>query len=166
MENKRIIVGRLGASYGVRGWLKVISFTDPFDNLLHYPSWQLKHQGQWQTITCEECKVHGRALIVKFNECDSPEQAREYTNDLIAIDHDALAHLDDGEYYWTDLVGLQVANLDGTLLGTIDSMLETGSNDVMVIKNDKNELLLPYRDEVVKSINLEQGTMTVDWDLE
>ena len=166
MGNKRIIVGRLGAPYGVRGWLKVTSFTDPLDNLLGFPSWELQHQGQWRTVQCQDSKVQGHTLMVKLSECDNPEQAREYTHDLIAVPRDALAHLENGEYYWTDLIGLRVVNLNNEPLGTIDSMIETGSNDVMIIKNNQEELLLPYRDEVVKSIDLEQGTMVVDWNSE
>ena len=164
MENNKVIIGRFGRTHGIRGWLKVISFTDPFDNIFHYKTWRVEHNGRWQTINIEDRKIHGNSLIVKMNECETPEQAREYTNDLIAINREELASLEEGEYYWTDLIGLRVVTVKGVNLGTIDSMLETGSNDVMVIKDDEHEHLLPYRNDIVKSVDLENKMMVVEWD--
>ena len=164
MQDK-IIIGRFASTYGVRGWLKVISYTDPIDNILKYPNWQTEHAAQWETITIEENRPHGKGIVVKLSGCDSPEQARLYTNQPIAINREELPTLAKEEYYWADLMGLRVITQDGTDLGRIDDILATPANDVLVIKNDRKRLL-PYTTEVIQSINLEDKLMIVDWDPE
>ncbi|OGO95501.1 MAG: hypothetical protein A3F41_02215 [Coxiella sp. RIFCSPHIGHO2_12_FULL_44_14] len=164
---QHILVGRLGAPYGVRGWIKVHSFTDPIDNLLQYPTWKIHHADQWQSIPLEESKHHHQGLIVKWVGCDNREQARCYTNDWIAVARTTFAPLREGDYYWADLIGLQVITLSGVHLGVIDALLATGANDVIRIidKKNKRERLLPYvRSTVVHSIDLDKRIMIVDWD--
>lgn len=164
--NNTVIMGRFGSAYGVRGWLKVISFTDPIDNLLDHKTWQIEHKHLWQPITIQDGKRHGEFLVVKIEGCDDRDQARVYTNDLIAVSRDELTPLKQGEYYWTDLIGLRVINEKDIDLGKIDHLIETGSNDVMIIKDAHKERWLPYIDDVVKSIDLEKKEMRVEWDEE
>ncbi|WP_423062810.1 ribosome maturation factor RimM [Candidiatus Paracoxiella cheracis] len=164
--NNTVIMGRFGSAYGVRGWLKVISFTDPIDNLLDHKIWQIEHKRLWQPITIQDGKRHGEFLVVKIEGCDDRDKAREYTNDLIAVSRDELIPLKQGEYYWTDLIGLRVINEKDIDLGKIDHLIETGSNDVMIIKDAHKERWLPYIDDVVKSIDLEKKEMRVEWDEE
>jgi 16S rRNA processing protein RimM len=167
MEDNKIVMGKIASPYGVRGWSKVVSFADPIDNLLNYTSWEIKHQNRWQTVTVEKGKIHGKWLIVKLAVCHDREQAKLYTNDLIAIDRTQLAPTKTNEYYWSDLIGLTVVNVDGTNLGVIDSIMETGANDVIVIKNqDNRQILIPYIKQVVKSIDLADKKMLVDWETE
>jgi len=157
-------MGRFGAAYGIRGWLKVISFTDPVDNLLDYKTWQIKHNEQWDSFVIEDGRRHGENLVVKINNCEDRDQARTFTNDLIAVPRNELAPLQQNEYYWADLVGLRVVNQKGIELGKIDHLIETGSNDVMIVKGTNTEHLLPYTRDVVKSIDLDNKEIHVDWD--
>lgn len=115
-------------------------------------------------IEIEEGRLHGKWLIVRLAGCVDRDQAKAYTNDSIALDREQLATLPQNEYYWTDLVGLTVINADGQKLGQIDSLFETGANDVIVIKTpDNREILIPYIKSVVKSIDLKEKKMLVDW---
>jgi len=162
---EKVILGRLGSVHGVQGWLKVISFTDPIDNIFNFKPWQIEHQAQWQTMTVASHKRLGNSLIVKLHNLDDREIARTYTNDHIAIPASALPTLQEDEHYWSDLIGLEVYTNQQQYLGVIDHLLETGSNDVFVIKGEK-EHLIPYTRHVVQTIDLNKRTMIVDWDPE
>lgn len=161
----KVVMGKIASPYGVRGWTKVTSYTNPIENLLNFSQWEIQHQNRWQTIQIEKGKVHGRWLIVKIAGCDDREQAKLYTNNLVTIPRDQLAPAKENEFYWSDLIGLSVFDLTGTLLGTIESLMETGANDVIVIKgNDNKQLLIPYIKQVVKSVDLANKKMIVDWE--
>lgn len=158
-------MGRCGSAYGIQGWLKVISFTDPSDNLLNYKTWLVEHDKLWQAITVQDGKRHGEFLAVKLVGCDDRDQARTYTNDLIAVPRTELPALKKDEYYWADLVGLRVINHHGIELGKIDRLIATGANDVMVVMDDaKHQCWLPYTTNVVKSIDLDKKEMYVEWE--
>jgi 16S rRNA processing protein RimM len=162
-----IIMGHLGRSFGIHGWLHVYSFADTPTDLFNYNEWQIQHRGQWRSVAITDHQAHGNNFIVKLAGCDTPEAARLYANNPIAILKEQLPDLVQ-DYYWADLVGLQVTTIDGTELGIIDHLLETGSNDVMVIKPkdaNKRQYILPYTDDVVKSIDLAHKQMVVDWDI-
>lgn len=159
----KIIIGRFGQSYGIKGWLKVHSFTDPIDNILQYLPWQVQRHGQWQNVQITEGKRQGKYILVKIEGCDTPELAKTYTQSDIAIDRQQLPTLSQDEYYWSDLIGLRVINQAGIEFGTVDSLLETGANDVLVITGDHRRLL-PYTSDVIKQIDLVQGIIIVNWD--
>ena len=162
MPNK-IIMGRFAKPYGVRGWIKVVSFADPIEKLLDYKIWQIQHRDAAQVVTMQNGKVYGLFLIVKLEGIEDPETARHYTNDLIAIEREALPSLKRDEYYWFDLVGLRVFSVDDLNLGTVTSLVETTSNDILIVKNRHRELVIPYISQVVKSVNVEEGSIIVDW---
>ena len=165
MNNELIIVGRLASPYGLQGWLKIISFTNPPQNLLDYKTIQIQHHSKWHSHDIEGGKCHGKFLVIKIPHCNDRETAREYTNDLIAVPRHTLTPLKKDEYYWADLIGLSVINQKNSKLGVIDSLLETGSNDVMVVIDEHNhERCLPYTSLVVKQIDLQNKIMIVDWD--
>jgi len=163
----RIIVGRFGAPFGVRGWIKVFSYTEPFHNLLKYEHWTIKEKGKFLPIDITDKKIHSNLLLAKTKTHNTPESVKCLTNKIIYIDRDQLATLPDGEYYWSDLIGLRVVTLDEVELGIVDHLFETGSNDILVVKNKTSpELLLPYTDAVVKNINLSKKIIQVDWQQE
>lgn len=159
-----VVVGRFGSPHGIHGWLKLFSYTQPIDNLLNYPNWYIQTKSGWQSL--ERIETHtdaqGKYIRVKLAGCDSPEQARMYTNGLIAVTRDQLPSLAEGDYYWSDLENLEVTNTQGVSFGRVDHLLSTGSNDVLVIKGER-ERLIPYISDVVLEINLEQGRILVDW---
>ncbi len=156
-------MGHFGHSYGIKGWIKIHSSTSPIGNILKYSPWQVLHQGIWRTAEVTASKLHGKYIIVKLAGCDNPETAKTFTGNPISINFQQLPALPAGEYYWNDLIGLRVINQEGVDFGVIDSLIETGSNDVLVVKGDRRRLL-PYTDEAVKDINLSDKKMIVNWD--
>jgi 16S rRNA processing protein RimM len=160
---QKITLGRFGTVYGIRGWLKVISYTEPTEKILDFPIWQIHHEGRWETVHVEEGKLHSGKVVVKLAECDDRELARRYTNDTIAVLPHELPPLPKEEYYWADLVGLQVVTTEGINLGVIEQMMATGSNDVMVVIGEHRRLI-PYLKKVIRSIDLPNKIMIIEWD--
>ena len=167
-----LVLGKIVSVHGIRGAVKVLSHTDPLDNVLDYPQWSLRRGAEQRTVSVTGARVQGRVLIVQLKGVNDRNQAEELVNFEICVAQDALPDLEEGEFYWHQLEGLRVETLDGQLLGRIDHLLETGSNDVMVVKPcegsvDDRERLLPYLPDLyVKHIDLQAGLMQVDWDVE
>jgi 16S rRNA processing protein RimM len=166
-----LVIGRIGGVYGVSGWVRVQSFTEPEENLLGYERWLIRRKGQWQAIVIDAGRRHGKGLVAHIEGVDDRNAAELLKGSDIAIRRQELPRLHDGDYYWHQLEGLQVWAA-GELLGQIDHMMETGSNDVMVIKpcegsRDGRERLVPWlQDSVVGEIDLDAGTVQVEWDAE
>ncbi len=169
-QQEWVPVGKLNGLFGVKGWVKIFSNTQPKENILNYSPWFLKRDGQWQEYKLLAGKLHGKGVIAQLSGCTDRDSAAELIGSEIAIKREQLAKPASGEYYWNDLIGLLVTNLEGIELGNVVSMLETGANDVIVVhaageKGKKRERLIPFiTEEVVHEVNLEQGFMTVDWD--
>ena len=160
-----ITIGKFGRPHGIVGWLRLISFTDPRENIFHYPQWFIETEQQWQPLPYQDYEIQPQQFLVKLADCHTPEQAARYTNKSIAIPREELPALSEDEYYWSDLEGLTVINTQGITLGKIDHLLATGANDVMVVKGEK-EILIPYINSVLRKIDLKQGRILVDWDLD
>ncbi len=157
-------MGQLGAPYGVKGWLKLQSFTQPARNILNYQHWSLKSRTSgWQAIEIETIKAHQRHFIAKITNIDNPEQAALLTNHFIGIPQQDLPPLAKGDYYWSELIGLQVINQNKQCLGIVDHLFETGANDVIVVQNEKKQVLIPYHHSVIHSVDLERKILTVEW---
>ena len=166
VDSRRLLVGRISGVFGVKGWVKVYSYTDPRDNIVNYPRWYLKRGGQWQPVELEAGRKHGKAVVAKLEGVDDREAALALRDVDIAIDRAQLEKLGPEEYYWADLIGLRVVTLEGVELGRVERLMETGANDVLVVEGDR-ERLIPYiRDQVIASIDLEAGEIRVDWDPE
>ena len=162
-----VTLGRVSSFYGVRGWVKIHSDTDPRDNILSYSPWYLNRGKGWEACELEGGRAHGKSVVVKLPGCEDRDAAAEWMGAVIAVRRDQLDdQLDDGEYYWADLEGLEGVTTEGVVLGRLDHLFETGANDVMVVKGDR-ERLLPYLwEQVVKDVDLEHRRMVVDWDPE
>lgn len=164
-DTKFVIVGKVGSTYGVQGWLKIQSYTEWADNILDYTPWYVFHNDEWKPFTVTEGRVHGKGMIVKFAGWDTPEESRLLSGKKIAVARSQLPDLPKDEYYWSDLEGLTVINHDGEILGKVSYLISTGSNDVLVIKGEK-EIAIPYLpDDVIKSIDLDKQEIHVDWEL-
>lgn len=161
--NKLVTLGRLGKTHGVLGWLRIISFTEPTENILTYAPWFINLGKGWQPLDEYQTKQQGSQLYIKFNGYDSPEKAKQLTNASIAVPRSQLPPLPAGEFYWTDLEGLRVINEQNIELGIIDHVFATGSNDVLVVKNAQQECLIPYLKQVVLAVNLDAKIMRVAW---
>ena len=161
-----LVLGRISGLYGVQGWVKIYSFTDPRENILHYGRWRLLRNGQWQTAKVVEGKRHGKGVIARLDLFDDRERAREYIGAEIAVPRDALPPLPFGEYYWADLEGLRVETVEGVDLGVVDHLMETGANDVLVVEGERTRLVPFVQGSVVTSVDLDSGVIRVDWDPE
>ena len=158
-------IGRFGSPFGVQGWIKVYSYTDPPENILNYLPWQIVFAGKRDTLTPVQQQVRIKDLIVKVAGCETPEQVRAYTNVAIEIERAQLPTLAPQEHYWHDLIGLTVINRQQQCLGNVDHLVEAGSTDVLVIKDGKKEHLIPYlMGYYIDAIDLEQRCIKVDWD--
>ena len=155
-----LVIGRISGVYGIRGWLKVHSYTEPMENLLQYGHWQLDRGSHWQPVEIDQGKAHGKGLIVHLEGLDDRNAAEDLKGCNIGIPRSCLPQLEDGEYYWHQLEGLSVYN-EGNLLGRLDHMMDTGANDVMVVAPcegsiDQRERLVPWiREQVVKDIDID-----------
>lgn len=159
-----VVLGRISGFFGVRGWVKVYSYTEPRDAVLNYKSWLLSSNGDWRTAEVVEGKRHGKTVIAHIEGIDDRDQAAALIGCDIGVPRSELPETDEGQYYWSDLEGLQVVTKNGTELGKVKYLLETGANDVMVI-NGEQERLVPFViDDVVLDVDLAAGVITVDWD--
>ena len=162
----RVTVGRISGVYGVKGWLRIYSYTEPRDNILQYKPWQLRLADGWHTVELLGGRAHGKGVIAHLAGCEDPDQAARWADAEIAVTRSQLPATPAGEYYWRDLIGLRVINRDGEELGVVDHLLETGANDVLVVQGER-ERLIPYAvGQVVMAVDLEAGELRVDWDPE
>jgi len=163
MSNK-VIIGRFGTPHGVRGDIRVHSFTQPFSNILEYQPWIVTLNDELLDLKISQHRQHNDQFLVHVEGYDDRDKVRALTNANIEVDREILPKLSESEHYWLDLIGLEVINKESTSLGTIDHLLETGSNDVIVAVKDDKECYIPYLDDVILDINHETGTMKVDWE--
>ena len=157
-------MGRILAPYGVKGWVKVVTFTEAPENLLAYSPWHLLLNGCWQVAEVLDGREHGKGLVVHLAGCEDRDSAAGFGGTDIGVYRSQLPAPAADEYYWSDLVGLQVFTLQDTLLGVVDHLIETGANDVLVIRGEREHLVPFVREQVIKSIDLETGVIRVDWD--
>ncbi len=159
-----IHIGKISGVFGVNGWLKVFSYSEPRGNILNYQNWLLKKGGQDKSIKVIGGKLHGKGVVVRIDGIVDRDQALGLLGWDIFITREQLPVAENGEYYWADLIGLNVENLNGVQLGKIDSLLETGANDILIVKGDRERALPFLQGQTVKSIDLANGKMIVDWD--
>lgn len=162
-----ITIGKIGAIYGVHGWLKIHSYTEKASSILELIPWSIPDEkGHWQPIKIEDKKILHQKIIVKFADIHTPEQAKLLTGKKIEVKRTQLPPLQKNEYYWSDLEGLTVVNKQGKKLGVVAFLIATGANDVVVIKNERGQKLgIPYlMGKVIKEVHLEQQKIIVDWE--
>lgn len=168
-----IVLGRIVAPYGIRGWLKVKPFGDDPDAWRTMQQWWLAAQAEgdaWQPYSVETFRHHGGSWIVKLVGVDDRGGAEKLDGWYVGAPREALPETVQDEYYWTDLVGLAVMNEQGELLGKVDSLVETGAHQVLLVKSSENgepkERLLPFVSHVVKEVDVAGGRICVDWQLD
>jgi 16S rRNA processing protein RimM len=164
LEDRLLVMGRVAAPFGVKGWIHVTSYTQLPENLLHYLPWYMNRDGSWQAVDVVAGKRHGKGLVVQLSDCSDRDAAAALRGADIGVYRSQLPSVDADEYYWSDLIGMQVIANDDRVLGRLDHLFETGANDVMVVKGEQ-EYLVPYIEgQVVESVDLEAGEIRVDWD--
>ncbi|MEE4293522.1 MAG: ribosome maturation factor RimM [Xanthomonadales bacterium] len=164
MDQRIIPLGHVSGVHGVQGWVKIHSLTEPREAIFDYQPWLLGDSRE--EVRVSQGKKHGNRLIALFEDIDDREAAERLVNRPIAVYREQLPESEDGEFYWTDLEGLAVELADGTPLGTIDRMMATGANDVMVVKGERERLIPFVLEQYVQRVDLEHGVVVVDWDPE
>ena len=159
-----VVLGRIAGIFGVKGWVKVFSYTEPREAILDYENWLLKHGDAWQEITVEEGKMHGRSVIAKLANVGDRDAAAEFVDFDIVVPREELPDTEELEYYWADLEGLQVVHRDGRSLGKVAYVMATGANDVLVVEGD-HECLIPFvMGKFILDVDLAKGVISVDWE--
>lgn len=157
-------MGRIAGLFGVQGWVKVYSYTEPREAVLNYDRWLLGSKDGWQEAQVAEGQRHGKTVIARIDGYVDRDQAAELVGADIGVPREALPQTEDGQYYWSDLEGLTVLHRDGTRLGEVAYLLETGANDVMVVKGEQERLIPFVIDKVVLGVDLANGEIEVDWE--
>jgi 16S rRNA processing protein RimM len=162
-------LGKLVGVWGVKGWVKLHSYTRNRADISQYKTWYLQKPGSKGDPTPIEvlnCREQGQGMVAQFDHVNDRDQAMAMSGQVIFVKQSDLPKLPEGEFYWQQLIGLTVKN-ETVTIGKVSSILETGANDVLVCKNaveGKADVLIPYNDDVVLEIELEAGTVLVDWD--
>lgn len=171
-NSQETVIGRITSVFGVKGWLKVFSYTDPKEGILNYPDWTLVLDGKRIPARLEEGRRQGQAIVIRLKGIDDRDLARTYCGAEVTVSRAELPELPEGEFYWFQLEGLEVFTVDDECLGKVHHLIETGANDVLVVQAtansiDQRERLIPYLpDQVVLSVDLAAQRMVVDWDPE
>ena len=167
-QEKFVEVGQIGRPQGIHGGMRINSYTQPIDNILNYQPWfiQKKNSQVWEEFYYAKVEHHSKGLVVFFKEISDRNIVSLYTQAKIAILREQLPDLAEDEHYWSDLEGMTVQTKQGVILGKVDHLFETGSNDVLVVKGDK-ERLIPYlKDNTILAIDKANKLIIVDWDPE
>jgi len=158
-NDSRILIGQVSGCFGVKGWLKIFSYSDPRENITTYESWIIDGE-LYESI---QSKKNGKLIVAKLKGIDDIESAQTFIGKKIEIEINQLQDLNDEQYYWRDLVGLEVTNKEGIAFGKINSMLDTGANDVMIIKGTRERLIPFIIGSTVINVDLKNNTLLVDW---
>lgn len=166
-NDQPIIVGKISGVHGVRGWVKLFSWTQPRENIANYnPLWVEVAPNQWQAHKALAIKPQGRTIVAQFEGLTDRDAATALIGKRVAIKAEQLPALEEG-WYWSQLIGLTVLNTEGDTLGTVTEMQETGANDVMVLGQGAEAVLIPFvTGPIVKQVDIEAGTVLVDWNPE
>lgn len=165
-EHERIVLGRIGGPFGVKGWLKVQSFTEPPEQILGFPRWRATPPaGGSRELRPLEGRRHGKGLVVRIEGVGNRDEAAALAQWELWVERQELPALGRGEYYRADLVGLAVVNEEGRALGRIDHFIDLPANPVMVVKGER-EHWVPLVPRHLRQVDLEQGRVVVDWDPE
>lgn len=161
-KDSRILIGKVSGCFGVKGWLKIFSYSDPRENITTYKNWLIDGKLYESVVS----KKQGKLIVAKLEGIDDKDSAMAFMGKSIEIEPHQLQDLDEGEYYWRDLIGLRVKNLRDIDFGEVTNLLETGAHDVIIVKHKElqRERLIPFvYDDTIVKVDLENQTMTVDW---
>ena len=158
-DNGRILIGKISGCFGIKGWVKVFSYSNTRENICTYKDWLI----DGTLFKSVQSKKHGKNIVAKLKDVDSIEEAQMFIGQKIEITEQQLPKLKNDEYYWNDLIGLDVSNTNGISFGEIVNLMETGVNDVLIVKGNRERLIPFLIPETVLNVDLENKTMLVDW---
>lgn len=148
----------------MRGWVKVQSATDPPENIFHYSPWTIGDLDAGKEYAVIDGRPHGNVVVARLEGITDRDQAGLLQKSLISVPRSRFPRLSHGQYYWTDLIGLEVRTQSGVVLGRVANMMETGANDVMEVRGDRDRLIPFVVGDVIKTVELNDGIVVVDWD--
>lgn len=164
-DNDMVTLGRVSGLFGVRGWIKVFSHARPRESIVDFQRWFLRgRDGRWEEMQVLEGRRQGNGVVAHLEGVDDRDAAAGLVKRDIAVPRQDMPPAEEGEYYWLDLIGLKVVTVDGVDLGEVVELVETGANDVLVVRGDRERLLPFVQEQFIKDIDLPAGRMTVDWD--
>ncbi|MGB0496108.1 MAG: ribosome maturation factor RimM [Kangiellaceae bacterium] len=168
--NQPIVVGKISGVFGVHGWVKIFSYAEPRNNILTYKPWLIRQKSDWRTMELVKGRTQGKTIVAQIKGVDDRDKAYALIGSEIAIESKQLKKLGKDNFYWRDLIGLNVEEINQGPIGIVKSIMETGANDVLVVvKKDSSgkstEILIPYLlGDVVKDVDLDGQLIRVDWD--
>ena len=166
-SNRLVHLGKILSAHELKGWVKIKSDTSPPENLANFQQILIGNKDIWEKIELQDSRVQGKYITLKLKGCDDRNSAEKLMGKNISVYRSQLPELKaEEEFYWADLVGLSVENLLGVKLGLVDHLIETGSNDVLVVIGNKEHLVPFIWDDVVREVRFEENKIMVDWDPE
>ncbi|WOT04326.1 ribosome maturation factor RimM [Shewanella youngdeokensis] len=170
-KQEPVILGKLGSSYGIKGWLKITTYTDSVEGIFDYSPWLLKVEGEWREVKVLQWRMQGKAVVACLEGVETRDQAQALTNCEIAVTTEQMEDLPEDEFYWRDLIGCEVVNTKGYNMGKVQEIVETGSNDVLLVKANakdgfgKAERMIPFvTEQFILKVDLTAKQILVDWD--
>ncbi len=159
-----VVMGRVAGAHGIQGWIKVQPYTAELDSLADYRTWWLGNEKQgWRELDVLSASAHGRGMVAQLMGCHDRSVAERYKGLLIAIPRNRMPPTEDGEYYWSDLIGLEVRNLSDERLGVVENLQDTGANQVLCVRGEKGEMLIPFIESAIKQVDVAGRVIRVDW---
>lgn len=166
MSGQPVVIGTILGPFGVRGWIKVQSHTDPPENILRYSPWFIAEQSGVGERRVLDGRRHGNVVVARVEGVTDRDQAALLQRAEISVPRYRFPPLKRGQYYWADLIGLEVRTTEGMVLGSVANMMETGANDVMEVRGERERLIPFVIGQCVKEVRLDDGVIIVDWDPE
>lgn len=163
-SDRPVVLGRICGVYGVKGWVKVLAFTESRDTISAFANWILAQGVEQRSVAVESCRRQGKGIVAKFRGIDDRDSAQHWIGADIVVPRSALAPCGPGEYYWHDLEGLRVQTTAGEELGSVRSLIATGAHDVLVVEGTRERLIPFVPGRTVAVVDLERGRIVVDWD--
>jgi 16S rRNA processing protein RimM len=157
-----VVLGKIGGAFGVQGWVRITSLTDPPENILDYETWYLHRAGQWQVVEIEDGRMTAKGVQVKLAGIDTPEEARLQVGIEIGVPRSQLPPIAPGEYYWSDLEGLECVTPECHMLGRVDHFRTTPGGDVVVVRGEREHWIPFVKDRIVK-VDLDARRIVLDW---
>ena len=163
LDEKKLLVGKINGFFGVQGWVKIFSYTKPRKNILEYYPWYFVDNGTYKVIEITTGREQSKTIVAHAKGIDNRDQASQLIGKDLYIDKDQLPELSDDEHYWHELNEFRVINKNGVDLGVVNYLVDTGSNNVLVTKGEK-EHWIPYIEPYLVSVDKQNRVITVDWD--
>ena len=160
-------MGRIVAPYGLKGWVRIEPYSAQPDRLSAYPSWWVGRNGDWRELKVAQSVLqHGASLVARLEGCTERDAALALKGSDVAVEREALPQKADDEFYWADLVGLKVVNVKDEKLGTVAELFDNGAHPVMRVVAGETERLLPFIEQVVRRVEMAEGRIRVEWELD